>query len=70
MRNIRHNKQNETRNEMKRNEMSQKSEIEIKKQLNFSAFGIDIQNIYNRNWGRNVRNRKCVLHVGKFLKTN
>lgn len=46
MRNTRHNKQNETRNEMKRNEMSQKSEIEIKKQLNFSAFGIDIQNIY------------------------
>lgn len=37
MRNTRHNKQNETQNEMKRNEMSQKSEIEIKKQLNFFA---------------------------------
>lgn len=48
MRNTRHNKQNETQNEMKRNEMSQKSEIEIKKQLNFSPFRIDIQyiNIY------------------------
>lgn len=48
MRNTRHNKQNETQNEMKRNEMSQKSEIEIKKQLNFSPFGIDFQyiNIY------------------------